>query len=84
MLEKPEGKIKNGQSREAGNIGFSRHRPKTNKTNNITQKLKQGATTSPETGGEVRCPGRASLPLIRYSSCYTYSLKLCLKVAIVL
>jgi hypothetical protein len=49
MLEKLEGKIKNGQSREAGNIGFSRHRPKTNKTNNITQKLKQGATTSPET-----------------------------------
>ena len=25
MLEKPEGAIKNGQSRETGNIGYIRH-----------------------------------------------------------
>jgi hypothetical protein len=32
--------IKNGQSRETGNIGYKRHRTKTNNTNNITQKNK--------------------------------------------
>ena len=31
--EKTEGAIKNGQSRETGNIGYARHRTKTNKTN---------------------------------------------------
>ena len=32
-LEKTEGAIKNGQSRDTGNIGYTRHRTKTNKTN---------------------------------------------------
>jgi len=32
MLEKTEGAIKNGQSRDTGNIGNTRHRTKTNKT----------------------------------------------------
>jgi hypothetical protein len=32
MLEKTEGAIKNGQSRETGNIGYIRHKTKTNKT----------------------------------------------------
>ena len=32
MLEKPERAIKNGQSRDIGNIGHTRHRVKTNKT----------------------------------------------------
>jgi hypothetical protein len=32
MLDKPEGAIKNGKSREAGNIGYTRHRKKKNKT----------------------------------------------------
>jgi hypothetical protein len=27
-LEKPEGAIKNGQSKETGNIGYTRHRTK--------------------------------------------------------
>ena len=43
MLEKTEGEIKNGQSRETGNIGHRRHRMKTNKTKNTTQKT-EGAT----------------------------------------
>jgi hypothetical protein len=30
-------KIKNGQSRETGNIGYTRHKTKTNKTKNKTQ-----------------------------------------------
>jgi hypothetical protein len=32
MLEKTEGEIKNGESRDTGNIGHTRHRTKTNKT----------------------------------------------------
>jgi hypothetical protein len=39
-LEKTEGTIKNGQSRETGNIGHRRHRKKTNKTQNTAQKIK--------------------------------------------
>jgi hypothetical protein len=35
MLEKTEWAIKNGQSRETGNIGHTRHRTRTNK--NTTQ-----------------------------------------------
>jgi len=31
MLEKTDGTIKNGQSREAGNTGLTRHKAKTNK-----------------------------------------------------
>ena len=32
MLENTEGAIKNGQSRETGNIGYTRYKTKTNKT----------------------------------------------------
>jgi len=32
MLEKTEVAIKNWQSRETGNIGYTRHKTKTNKT----------------------------------------------------
>ena len=39
--EKTEGAIKNGQSRETGNIGYTRHRKRTNKTQNTTQKIKK-------------------------------------------
>ena len=38
MLEKTEGAIKNGQSRDTGNTGWTRHRTKTNQTKNTTQK----------------------------------------------
>ena len=40
--EKTGGSIKNGQSRETGNTGNTRHKTKTNKT--IHRKLKRGAT----------------------------------------
>jgi hypothetical protein len=33
-LEKTEWAIKNGQSRDSGNIGYTRHRTKTNKAKN--------------------------------------------------
>ena len=45
MLEKTEGAIKNGQSRETGNIGYTRHRSKSNKTKNTTQKTKKMSNT---------------------------------------
>jgi len=32
MLEKSEGQIKNGQSRDTGKIGYTRQRTKTNET----------------------------------------------------
>ena len=38
MLEKTEGEINNGQSRETGNTGYTRHRTMTNKTKITTQK----------------------------------------------
>jgi len=42
MLEKPEMTIKNGQSRDTGNIGHTRNRTKTKKKQkNTTLKLKQ-------------------------------------------
>jgi len=41
MLEKTEEQIKNGQSRDTGNIGYTRHRTKTNKTKNTKQKIKK-------------------------------------------
>ena len=33
-----EGTIKNGQSRETGNIGYTRHKTKTNQNKNKTKK----------------------------------------------
>jgi hypothetical protein len=53
MLEKIEGAIKNEQSGDTGNIGHTRHRAKTNKTqkHNTTQKVKKMRTrTSPKPG----------------------------------
>jgi hypothetical protein len=46
-LEKTKGPIKNGQSRETGNIGYTRHRTNTNKTKNITQKIKKMSNADP-------------------------------------
>ena len=45
MLEKPNRIIKNGQSRENGNIGYTRQTAKTNKTKNTTQKTKKMSNT---------------------------------------
>ena len=48
MLEKTEWTIKNGQSRNTGNIGYPRHRTKTNKIKiNPTQKIKKMGITDP-------------------------------------
>jgi len=52
-VEKTKGAIKNGQSRATYNIGYSRHRRKTNRTKNTTQKSKKMNTqTSTKTGVE--------------------------------
>jgi hypothetical protein len=47
MLEKTEGAIKNGQSRDNGNIGYARHRTKTRKAKTQHRKLKRGAIQIP-------------------------------------
>ena len=40
MLEKTEVTIKNGQSRVTGNIGYTRHRTKTNQANQKQKQIK--------------------------------------------
>ena len=40
MLEKTVGAFKNGESRDTGNIGYTRHRTKTNKTTKCQRKPK--------------------------------------------
>jgi len=48
MLEKTEREIKNGQSRDTGNIGYTRHMTKTNKSHTHTsQKTKTRSNTNP-------------------------------------
>ncbi len=37
MLEKTDAAIKSGQSRETGNIGYTRHKTKTNKIKKTAQ-----------------------------------------------
>jgi len=50
-IEKTEETIKNGQSSNAGNIGYTRHRTKTNRRKNTTPKTNM---MSNKTGGEPR------------------------------
>ena len=40
-LRNKQSAVRNGQSRDTGNIGYTRHRTKTNKTRNITQKTER-------------------------------------------
>ena len=76
MLVKTEGAIKNAKSRDTGNIGYTRHRTKTNKTNNTTQKTKKMRNTDTTkyrglTQVLVKC--KQIMPLIRRPACYLYS-----------
>jgi len=53
--------VKNGQSRDTGNIGHKKHITKTNKPQNTTQKAKTFSNMNPSnTGGEPRRPRRES------------------------
>ena len=47
ILEKTEMAIKNGQSRETGNIGHKKHRKKTNKANKIKHRKLKSWPTNP-------------------------------------
>ena len=49
-LEKTEGAIKNGQSRETANIGYTRQTTKTHTTKITTQKTKEMSNTHPTIG----------------------------------
>jgi len=60
MLEKTEGSIKNGQSRETGNTMYTRHRTRTSKPKTTTHKTKPMSNMDPtkllkwtESGGQV-------------------------------
>ena len=62
-LEKTEGAIKNGQSRDIGNIGQTIHKTKTSKTKNTTQTItKMSYTDTNKTGGDPRCLRREAVP----------------------
>jgi len=50
--------IKNGQSRDTGNIGCTRHRTKTSKTKNTTQKTKKMSNTDAHKMPRVNTGGR--------------------------
>jgi len=59
-LEKTKGVIKNGQSRDTGSIGHTRHaQVEGNKTQQKTQKTRKMINTNP-TGGEHSCSRRVS------------------------
>jgi hypothetical protein len=51
IQRKPKGAIKNGESRDTGNMGYTRHKTKTNKRKNITQKTKKMSNTDPKKPG---------------------------------
>ena len=68
--------FKNGQSRETGNIWYTRYRAKTNKTKNTTQKTKTLCNTDPTKNLEliqVHMKNKQFLPLIRLPPCYLFS-----------
>jgi hypothetical protein len=70
--------IKNGQSRETGNIGYTRYRTKTNKTKIHYRKLEAMSNTDPpKTGGETMCSRTVSSSYFLQETrrvTYTYSL----------
>ena len=75
-LEKTEGVMKNGKSRDTVNIGYTGHRRKTNKTNNTTQKrkmLRNADTTKYRGLTQVLMKGKQFMPRIRRPVCYPYS-----------
>jgi len=58
------------QHRDTCNIGYTRYKTKTNKTQKQTTTLKRWATrTPPKTGDEPK--GKQFLSLIRYPACYS-------------
>jgi hypothetical protein len=58
-FEATEGTIKNEQSRDNDNIGYTRHRNESNKTKTTAQKIKMMSNTdSIKNGGELRCSQR--------------------------
>ena len=76
MLEKTEEAIRNATFRDTGNIGYTRHRTKTNKTKQTTQKTKKMRNTD-TTKYRVLTPvlmkRKQFMPLIRRPAGYLYS-----------
>ena len=73
-LANTKGTIKNGQTRDTGNIVYTRHRTKTNKTRNTTQKTTKISNTDPsETGvNPVACEGQGCF--LVFGACLQISL----------
>ena len=69
QLEKTEGAMKNGQSREACQHWVHRRRQHI--------KLKRATRTPPNTGGELMWPakGQQILPLMQHPPCYSQSIR---------
>jgi hypothetical protein len=59
---------KQKQSRDTGNIGYTRHRTKTNKTKNTTQKTKKMSNTDAHKMPRVNTGGRDIYPNTSLSS----------------
>ena len=79
MLEKTEGEIKNGQSRDTGNIRNTRHKTKTKHKNKTThtqhRKLKKMSNTDPTKfrgRSHVLLKEKQFVPLIGPPPCYSY------------
>ena len=79
MLEKTEGAINNGQSRDTGNIRHTGHETKTNKKHNTTQKTKRWATRTLQINRwctHVLAYSKQFLFLIRHPSCYSINFEI--------
>jgi len=76
MLDKTEEAIKNWQSRDTGNTGYTIHRTKINKTKRTTHKTKLMSNIKPtkyRDWTQIVAKGKQFLPIIRHPQCYSYS-----------
>ena len=65
MLDNTEEAIMNGQSKDTGNFGYTRHRTKTNNTTNTIQKTKKMSHTENWGRTQVLAKNNQFLFLIR-------------------
>jgi len=75
-FRKPKRAIKNGQSRDTGNIGYTRYRTETNKEKKTTQKTKKMSNTdATQKPGWTLIQTSGSTTLYHISSVYNYNKK---------
>ena len=77
MLEKTEGAINNGQSRDTGNIRHTGHETKTNKKHNTeNKKMSNTNTVNKPWCTHVLANSKQFLFLIRHPSCYSINFEI--------